>query len=495
MKRIFEFPKAFFLISIFYLCTRLYQLLILPIFTDEAIYIYWAKYIVETKSHWFISLTDGKPPLLVWLMSAFLSILPSHLYLLAGRLPVVIIGLFGMWGIYKLTKLLFRSTPIAYLACIFWIISPFILLYDRMALFDGPLSSVLVWAVYFSIKTSQTRKYKDALLWGIFLGLGFLFKPTAIIFVALTPLVYLIYSYTSRKSKSIVPHIIYIGIPLLTSEIMNNIQRLSKVYYLMDAKNQQFQQPWEKILRNPFELTYGNLHGFFSWIISYYSLPVFILGTVGLIYLFVKHKRDAVTLLILWFTPIFFLATFGREIFPRYILFTTPYFIIVISYLLYEVLRIFVNFRVVILFLIITILFPSIKTSYFLLQDPPKAVIPPTDYHQYISEQPSGYGLAEIFSYLNKEKSIGPITIVTQGTFGLYHYGFLLEYWNDKNVTIVPRWPLSVLDQEIFDRAKKEKVFIVLKEHNTIPEQLPLQLLLQASKPGGKYPILLTTLK
>src|SRR5438128_6268433 len=72
---------------IFYLFTRLFHLTILPIFTDEAEYIYWAKLIATTNKQWFISLIGTQPPLFIWSMVPFLKILPS--YLVAGRMASV----------------------------------------------------------------------------------------------------------------------------------------------------------------------------------------------------------------------------------------------------------------------------------------------------------------------------------------------------------------------------------------------------------------------
>ena len=67
-----------------YLITRLYNLLGLPIFTDEAIYIRWSQIALQDASWRFISLTDGKQPMYVWLAMIFLRFVRDPL--LAGRL-------------------------------------------------------------------------------------------------------------------------------------------------------------------------------------------------------------------------------------------------------------------------------------------------------------------------------------------------------------------------------------------------------------------------
>ena len=136
-----------------------------------------------------------------------------------------------------------------------------------------------------------------------------------------------------------------------------------------------------------------------------------------------------------------------------------------------------------------------IPFDFYLLTNPPLAPFPVDERKQFISEHPSGYGIEKVMEVLNKEKEKQPITLVIQGTFGIYPYAFTLEYWDDPQITILPRWPLETLDQEIFDAREKGPVYILLKEYDEIPTQLPVDLVLRSEKPGGMDPLLLTKLK
>ncbi len=492
IRKYFSYKALLLVLLIVFIISRIYNILLLPIFTDESIYIYWAKYIETSHSHWLISLIDGKPPLLIWATAVFLTILPPSQYLLAGRLPSVIAGLLSVIAIYKLTMLFFQSKKISLLSSFLYSITPFILLYDRMALFDSLLMSMLLWATYFSLKTAKSFQIRHALLWGFFLGLGFLSKPTAEIFLILTPAIVFIYtpSQTLRKKWRHLAGLAFIAV--LIGDVINNLQRLSHVYFMADLKNQQFQEPVPQLLAHPFMLTYSNLHAFFMWLIPYYTIPLFAIGICAFLFLFIKRVRIALILFILWLIPIFTLATVGKEIFPRYILFTTPYFLIPISFLFVELLRKnLIRIGAIILFL--GMIFLPLRFDYFLLFNPPLAPMPETDYTQYISLHPSGYGLDAIFEFLHKDLKKHQITLVTQGTFGLYPYAFTLEFWGDSKINIVPRWPLDTLDQQIYDSRKNSTVYVLLKEDKEIPKNLPLRLVVKGEKPGGNYPILLTT--
>lgn len=79
-----------------YWITRLINLTILPIFTDEAIYIRWGQIVLGDPVWKFISLTDGKQPLFIWLMAPLLKVITDPL--VAGRLVSIISGFFGLLG-------------------------------------------------------------------------------------------------------------------------------------------------------------------------------------------------------------------------------------------------------------------------------------------------------------------------------------------------------------------------------------------------------------
>src|SRR5947209_5246389 len=109
--------------------TRFYNILSIPIFTDEAIYIRWAQ-IAKNDAAWrFISLTDGKQPLFVWFMVVTLKFF--HDPLLAGRVVSVISGFFTAVGLWFLTNELFKEKKAAFLASVFYTILPFALVYDK----------------------------------------------------------------------------------------------------------------------------------------------------------------------------------------------------------------------------------------------------------------------------------------------------------------------------------------------------------------------------
>ena len=90
------------IILIAFFVTRLVLLEKFPIFTDEGIYINWAKIAKNDASWRFISLTDGRQPLQTWFTIFFLKFIPNNPRL-AGRLFAVTGGLMALSGLYTLT--------------------------------------------------------------------------------------------------------------------------------------------------------------------------------------------------------------------------------------------------------------------------------------------------------------------------------------------------------------------------------------------------------
>ncbi|MCX7955588.1 MAG: hypothetical protein N2593_00540, partial [Patescibacteria group bacterium] len=138
----------FFLIFLFF-ATRLINLDKFPIFCDEGIYINWVKTAWHDASMRFISLTDGKQPLQTWATIPFLKLFPNNA-LFAGRLFAVFSGLFALVGVFLSSFYLFGKKT-AFISSFLYIITPFFLFFDRMALVDSMVNASYIWMFFLSI--------------------------------------------------------------------------------------------------------------------------------------------------------------------------------------------------------------------------------------------------------------------------------------------------------------------------------------------------------
>src|SRR3989344_8402 len=175
--------------------SRLYNLDLIPIFADEAIYIKWAQLMAYDWHHLFVPLTDGKTPLFMWLLAPLLRL--NFDPLLTGRLLSVAAGLGTVTGIYFLARKLFEEKT-AQLAAALALFQPFLIFYDRMSLTDSLLTALIVWSVYFST--------------GIGLGLtgaaALLVKPSALIYLVIAPMLKL-KAWRQHIAAGVIAGIIY----------------------------------------------------------------------------------------------------------------------------------------------------------------------------------------------------------------------------------------------------------------------------------------------
>ncbi len=160
-----------------YVLTRLASLDALPIFFDEAHYTLSAMLIGHDPLHadLFTEVAYwGVPPLFTWLAAPLTQLMDP---LFAARLTSAAIGLAGLYGVWRCAGLLGpRWSAPAAAAC--YVGCPFLLWYQRMAMVDGLLATVGVFALLATMRLAERPAARPALLLGACLALGCLSKIT-----------------------------------------------------------------------------------------------------------------------------------------------------------------------------------------------------------------------------------------------------------------------------------------------------------------------------
>ena len=182
------------LIGSVYFLTRTINLKIIPIFTDEAIYTYWAQVALHDPANRFISLEDGKQPLFIWFAAIFQKFIGDPL--IATRAVSILAGFGSLIGIYFLSKELF-SEKVAKLSAILYLILPLTLLYDRMALFDSLLTMFGIWGIFFTIKLARKARLDTAILAGFSIGFAMITKSSGVFFLYFLPLSLLFFDFST----------------------------------------------------------------------------------------------------------------------------------------------------------------------------------------------------------------------------------------------------------------------------------------------------------
>ena len=457
--------------------TRIINLLNIPIFTDEAIYIRWAQIGLADPAHRFIALTDGKQPLLTWIMYPFLKIFTDPLF--AGRFVSVLSAVFAVCGIYLIARELF-SRKVALFASILYIFSPFTLIYDRLALMDSLLAMFAIWSLYLHILLVRRLRLDIALILGIIIGLAMLTKSSALFFIYLFPASLILFDL---KQKEIIQRFFkwsaYVVISSVIALVMYNSLRLSPWFYIIEQKNLTFIRTFSDFVSDPFVSLIPNLHGLFIWLFEYITLPVFVVVIAGLLWGIKGRDRKIIYLFVWFIVPFLALAAFGFVIFPRFVLFMTLPLLLIAALAIDQITQwrglIYAKSNVAkYIFALLIFCFPFYQ-SLVLIISPVHAAIPRTDRNQLFDDWPSGYGVNEVISYINEKSKEGKVVLGTEGTFGLNPAVYEIYLGSNKNVEIHGYWPVGEVPPELIEKAKTYPTYLVFKEKQIIPPEWPLQ--------------------
>ena len=475
--------KTVFILVLFaalYIVTRLPNLTKLPIFTDEAIYIRWSQ-IGSRDPNWrFISLVDGKQPLFTWILMVLLRFFKDPLF--AGRFVSVLAGAVSTIGIGFLSHELFKDKKITLLSILLYLLSPFALMYDRLALYDSLVAALSIWNLYLAIRLVKKVKLDIALLLGMTLGLGMLNKTSGFFSLYLLPFTILLFDFSApNRIKRLFQWMMFILIAGTISQLMYGILRLSPLFNMIAQKDTVFVYPFREWFMHPFTFLEGNIKGLFDWLVNYLTVPI---ATASFITIFTlwKRGREKLLLYIWWFAPFLALALFGKVLYPRFILFMVMPLLILASTLLAWFWDKYGRTIGGILILIF-IFWTCVYTDYFIITNPLNAPIPYADKGQLIDNWPAGWGIPEVNTFLQERSKYGQVTVYTEGTFGLLPAAIEIYLVDKPNIEIHGIWPLpEQMPMDMRKSALDHETYFVMNETQKPPLLWSLSLLAEYQK-------------
>src|SRR5258708_2410276 len=469
-----------------YLVTRLYNIMSLPMFTDEAIYTRWSQ-IARFDANWrFISLTDGKQPSFVWIDMILMRF--THDPLLAGRLVSVFAGFLSLVGIYFLAKELFGKR-VGIIASFLYILYPFSLVYDRMALYDSLVAAGAIWSLFFEILLIKKKRLDIALILGMVFGVSVLTKSSGFLFIYLLPFSLLLFDFKNKNRKELFTRWAVLAvISAALAYFYYSIIKLSPFAHIVDEKNSTFVYPLKEWIGHPFRFFVGNWSGMWDWLVKYATIPTLLLVASSF---FIEKKKTLDKLLLFsWFIlPFIALSLFGKVLYPRFILFMTMPLLILAAYSLNEFLkRVKADFGKVIIFSVFVI--AIVFSDFLILRNFQNSPIPFSDLEQYINGWPAGGGTKEIINYLDKDSKKGKIYVASLGTFGsLPTYAIEIYLGDNKKIEKGGIYPVpSQIPKDLLEKAKTMPVFLFVSSQNEFEEQIktwPIHEILRYKKGVG----------
>jgi len=450
-----------------YFLTRLFHLTIIPVFCDEAIYIRWAQVMRAVQSLRFLPLTDGKQPFFMWLVIPFLKVFSDPL--VAGRLVSVTAGLGTMIGVGFLSYLLFKKKEISLFSSLLYLISPFCLFFDRMALSDGLLSMFGIWFLVFCILLIKNLRLDLAMIAGILLGFGLITKSPALFFALMLPLSGLLFDFkTGLKrgglAKLFLNILFYWGVILVFGFTIYNILRLGPEFQMIAIRNKDYVFSLSEITKHPFNPLIGHLKDVVSWYWILGTPAVFISGILGIFLCLKKQFQTGVFLLLWWLLPLLGQGAIAKVFTARYILFTVPIFLIFAAIALEQLCRGTKRKVLVISGLVIVFLLP-VYQSFLLVSAPQKAWLSKEERRGYLEMWTAGYGIMEAADYLKDVSKSEKVLVGTEGYFGTLPDGLQMYLEGVSNITIIGvGQPVVEISPKLIDGLRDNRVFLLVND-------------------------------
>lgn len=423
-----------------YLTTRLINLTALPIFVDEAIYSRWAQISLYDASWRFISLTDGKQPLFMWVAMLPLKLFADPLF--ATRLVSVFSGLVTVLGLWY-AGFLSLNKRVGYLLSFLAVFSPFLFFYDRFAVVESMLAAGGIWLFNLGYLLIRSRRLDVALLLGLAAGLALLVKSPALVYFLLIPLVYPFAAKLPVKLKPTLRFGFLYAISAFLAAALYNIQRLSPWMHMIADKNDDFViAPLTMLTEHPTRII-SNFLDSQLWLSTYMTWPVYLLAIYGGVLLLRDNWRKFFFVSAWFWGPLMATVLSALLFRPRYILFAAPFLLFYVAYVLSKLTK---AKLVPILFLLSLI---PLRFFYLAYTDPLHMPLLKADW-DYTSGWAAGSGVKEIASWLEERSRATDqdLYVYTEGTFGLLPHGLELYTHPNSQLKIIGLYPLSQLPPE-----------------------------------------------
>lgn len=431
----------FILLTVGYFLLRLPNLTLQPIFADEAIYIRWAQVMRAESTLRFLPLSDGKTPLFMWAMIPFLKFI--HDPLLAGRFLSAVSGFFTLLGVFFLSKKVF-NTRTAFWASLLYVITPYAVFFDRMALVDSLLSAFTIWVVYFAIWLMNSLRLDIAMILGYLLGGAILTKTSGIINLFILPFTVIGFKKTGG-SHTLVKLVILWGVAITIALVMYNLLRLGPNFQMLSLRNADYVFSPLELLGRPLDPFIPHFHDIADWFPKLFTWPILLSIVMGIIYILYGLLQQSFRgtslmymVVLLWaFIPLLLNMAFLRTFTARYLLPSIPLLLVIAGFGATKILPRLAYIQRFPLVLMLIVLLPlPLYFDYLLLTSPANAPLPREERKGYFEDWTAGYGFKDISNFLLQKSKDQKVVLGTAGFFGTLPDGIQI-YLDKSNISIV----------------------------------------------------------
>lgn len=397
--------------------------------------------------------------------------------LVAGRFVSIVAGFITLIGLFLLSFELFKNRWVSILSVLLYVLYPFALVVNRMAIYESLVGMFGIWTLYVAILLVRHLNIGAALSLGLVLGGSILTKSSGFMNMYLLPITLLLFPFQKKNHHKLFEWFLFVFLACGFAFLYYSVLFLSNKHYMIAEKDALFTYHLKELIPyHAFEKWPGQIVQLLEWIGIYLTYPALLLAFFSIIQ---KSYRKEKLLLFLWFAiPLLGIALFGRMLNPRYVFAITLFLLPLIAVSVIE-LR---HWRKKLLYGLVILVNISFLTysDYKILTDMSHAPIPDTELNQYVNSYSSGKGLREIVAYLQTEAQREPIVIASEGIYGslpetvvemyFYHNSAVEQYSFDK----LPKQ----LPPNIHKKANEKPVYVILNETQSV-KNWPVDLVMR----------------
>jgi len=319
-------------IGVAFLATRLLLVWRFPPFLDEARHAAWTVQGFEDIHYRFISLTNGKEPLLTWLGMGWMLLGAEPLTAVrlvsvaSGLVTVVMVGLIArhFWG-----------DRVAVVAAALCAVLPFFVVHDAIGIMESLVTAAAMCALYLQIRFAAQPALDLALLLGFALAAGLLTKETGQFALVLLPLSLLCFGWRRRPGVGarLAAWVGGAALALLMAGIGYSILMLSDYWDDLGTARRaiDMHRPVGEALSRPWQYAGENAPLFVEALAGYVTVPLLLLFVLGAV-VALRDRPPPAALLLGW--ALFPLATaflLAYVAYPRYIVIAVPPIVVFVA--------------------------------------------------------------------------------------------------------------------------------------------------------------------
>ncbi len=481
------------ILALFFI-TRLYNLTLLPIFVDEGLHLSRALQIA--KSGDFLEIINGNGKYLpIWLYSFFLPYLPDPLW--AGRFFSVLSSLAVIAGLIWLGNNLFTGET-GLMAAFLYVITPYTLFHDRMALVDTMLAALLMLTIIASVRWFRTGQWGWGVLTGVVIGCAAITKLYGglLIVIPIATIFFLVkHNRWTCLKKSV--WIIFVILPVLWpifTDIPKHLELFTDKSGVIAPEN-----TLSLISRNSLSVV--------EWFTAYFTPVGFVLVVTAVLLAAFQPKRASRLLLLLTIIWTGFFVIISKDAwYPRYLIPIIPLILLMVAqsiitfanYLAARIQRPMIS-SILPLSVAIILTIAGLQFYTTILTNPVATPLPAIDRWQYIEGWPAGYGVREVVAYLHQQARLeGQMIIIRDNSHGALKEGMNLTLGQNEKLLILVSLNFNNIDNnQAIDgiRNQSRPVYLVIDKETDAPlnfdfeEQIILEPAAVFPKPGNSQQI------